>query len=110
MGNLKWPSFIIQGIILATLTTFFIKGGGYINTWMFISLLLVSGLFTLQTTSTDFLYLYPIKNGKDAVTYKTHILRITTMVSISCLYMGIYHPNSKKGLLKDSFLELMVTW
>ena len=102
MGDLKWPTFIIQGIILATITTFIIKGGGYVNTWIFISLLAVLMLFSLQTTSTDFLYLYRVENGKDAPNYKTHILRITTMISISCLYMGIYHPNSKETSLTTS--------
>lgn len=102
MGDVKWPSFIIQGIILATITTFIIKGGGYINTWIFISLLSVLGLFSLQTTSVDFLYLYPIKNGKNAPNYKTHILRITTMISICCLYIGIYHPNNAEKTLSAS--------
>jgi len=102
MGDLKWPAFMIQGIILATITTFIIKGGGYINTWIFISLLAVLTLFSLQTTSTDFLYLYRSVNRKDAPNYKTHILRITTIVSISCLYMGIYHSNSKENLLGNT--------
>jgi len=31
MGDLKFPSLIIQGIILATNITFIIKGGGYIT-------------------------------------------------------------------------------
>jgi hypothetical protein len=102
MGDVKWPSFVIQGIILATITTYLIKGGGYINTWMFMSLLLVLGLFSLQTTSLDFLYLYRVVNNQKAPNYKTHILRITTMVSIVCLYMGIYHPNNSLGTLTDS--------
>ncbi len=94
MSDVKWPSFVIQGIILATITSFLLKGGGYANTWMFISLLLVLSLFSLQTTSVDFLYLYRGKNGSPAPTFKTHILRIITIISICCLYMGIYHPNS----------------
>lgn len=102
MGDLKWPSFIIQGIILATITTFMIKGGGYINTWLFVSLAFVLGIFSLQTTNTDFLYLYPAKNGVDATNYKTHVLRISLMISITCLYMGIYHPNSNSDSLSAS--------
>jgi hypothetical protein len=86
----------------ATLTTFIIKGGGYVNTWIFISLLSVLGLFSLQTTSTDFLYLYRTENGKNAPNYKTHILRITTMISICCLYIGIYHRNSAEKSLTAS--------
>ncbi len=107
MGDVKWPSFAIQGIILATITTFFIKGGGYINSWMFLALLAVLGLFSLQTTTTDFLYLYPVnkKTGEKIPNYKTHILRITTMFSIGCLYIGIYHPNSNAQTLTSSSIS-----
>jgi len=110
MGGLKWPSFMIQGIILATITTFMIKGAGYINSWLFVSLLAVLTLFSLQTTSVDFLYLYRTENGKDAPNYKTHILRITTMISIASLYMGIYYSNSKQeSLTASAFNGYLVT-
>lgn len=109
MADLKWPSFMIQGIVLATITTFLIKGGGYVNTWIFISLASVLGLFSLQTTSVDFLYLYPIKNGKGAVNYKTHILRIITMFSLFCLYMGIYHSNRGDEALATSPIDSYLT-
>lgn len=100
----KWPSFVIQGIILATITSFMIKGGGYINTWMFSSLLSVLTLFSLQATSTDFLYLYPVNPNTDKKTpnYKTYILRIATMISAGCLFMGVYHPNSSKETLTSN--------
>ena len=109
--EVKWPSFVIQGIILAPVTSFLLKGGGYANTWMFASLLLVLGLFSLQTTSVDFLYLYRIPNTN----FKTHILRITTMISICCLYMGIYHANKDSktlsaisGKLNGYFATLLI--
>ena len=107
MGDMKWPSFIIQGILLATITTFLIKGGGYVNIWMFLSLLGVLGLFSLQTTSTEFVYLYPVKTKtcEKIPNYKTHILRIVTMFSIGCLYMGIYHPNSSAKTLGSSSIS-----
>jgi len=100
MGDSKWPSFIIQGIVLATVTTFILKGEGYINTWMFLSLLSVLSLFSLQTTSTAFLYLYPVNNrGEDVSSSRTHILRITTMLSIFFLFMGVYYPNRSHASL-----------
>jgi hypothetical protein len=106
MGDAKWPSFIIQGILLATITTFLIKGGGYANSWMFLSLLVVLWLFSLQTTGTKFLYLFPVNTSNNEkipnCNYKTHILRIATMFSIGCLYMGIYHPNSTAQTLTPS--------
>ena len=106
MGDMKWPSFVIQGILLATITTFLIKGGGYANTWMFLSLLLVLALFSLQTTSTDFLYLFPVhtQTREKTPNYKTYILRIVTMCSIGCLYMGIYDPNSTAKTLTRSLI------
>ncbi|OPL14235.1 MAG: hypothetical protein AVO38_11945 [delta proteobacterium ML8_D] len=104
MGDKKWPSFIIQGILLATITTFLIKGEGYANTWMFLSLLFVLGLFSLQTTGTEFIYLFPVNTNseKKIPNYKTHILRIAIMFSIGCLYMGIYHSNSTAKTLTSS--------
>jgi len=104
MGNSKWPSFIIQGYLLATITTFLIKGRGYTNSWMFLAMLTVLGLFSLQSTGTDFLYLYPVNknNGEKMPNYKTHILRIAIMFAVFCLHMGVYHPNSTVQTLASS--------
>lgn len=93
----QWPSFIIQGIILGSDLWFLVESGSNSNLWIFLSLLSVLSLFSLQTTSVGFLYLYPvIKDGsantpRKTVGIDTWILRVLIMASLCFLYLGILH-------------------
>lgn len=90
----QWPSFIIQGIVLGANLWFIIESGSDPNLWIFLSIICVLAIFSLQTTSVGFLYLYPVSydqrgNVFSNVGIDTWILRILTMASLSFLYLGI---------------------
>lgn len=91
----QWPSFIIQGIILGANLWFLVESGSNANVWIFLSLIIVFTIFSLQTTSVGFLYLYPIAKDREGnilgktVGIDTWILRLFIMASLSCLYIGI---------------------
>jgi len=91
----QWPSFIIQGIILGANLWFLVESGSNSNVWIFFSLIIVLAIFSLQTTSVGFLYLYPVAKDREGnflgktVGIDTWILRLFTMASLSCLYIGI---------------------
>jgi hypothetical protein len=92
----QWPSFIIQGIVLSGNLWLLVEQGSGDNRWIFFSILGVLILFALQTTSTGFLYLYPVEqegpSGKvirKLVGIDTWILRVLTIISLFCFYMGI---------------------
>ena len=95
-----WPSFIIQGIILATNTSFLLKGGEAVNIYILLSFLLVLILFSLQTTNHRFIYLFPVNETDRTISLKsidTYILKYGIMFSIFFLVMGVYSQN--KGVL-----------
>ena len=91
----QWPSFIIQGIIVGSNLWFLVESGSNSNLWIFLSLVSVLAIFSLQTTSVGFLYLYPVTKDQQGnvlgktVGIDTWILRLLTMASLSCLYIGI---------------------
>ncbi len=91
----QWPSFIIQGIILGANLWFLVESGSNSNLWIFLSLISVLTLFSLQTTSVGFLYLYPVAKDNQGnilgstVGIDTWILRFFTMASLSFLYLGV---------------------
>lgn len=85
----QWPSFIIQGVILASNLWFLAESGSKSNLFIFLSLIAVFTLFSLQTTSTGFLYLYPVVGDKKAVGIDTWILRLLIMASLFFLFLGI---------------------
>ena len=91
----QWPSFIIQGIILGANLYFLVESESGSNIWVFLSLLCVLSVFSLQTTSIGFLYLYPFARDKsqniigNAKGLDTWILRLLLMTSLSFLYLGI---------------------
>lgn len=84
MSDFKWPSFTIQGIILATNISFSLGDKG--NIWIIISIFFVLLLFSLQTTHVRWTFLFP-RSGADI---DTHILRIITMFALTFLFVGIY--------------------
>lgn len=93
MGNLRWPSFIIQGIILATCTTLVLADSRYHNKWILFSIFAILVLFALQTTSERFIYLFPIGRNRNPTPHiDTHILRILIMLSLFFLYLGFLYP------------------
>ena len=91
----QWPSFIIQGIILSANLYFLVESESGSNIWIFLSLLSVLSVFSLQTTSIGFLYLYPLETDKsenilgNAKGLDTWILRLLLMASLAFLYLGI---------------------
>jgi hypothetical protein len=90
----QWPSFIIQGIILGADLWFIVESGSNSNVWIFLSLIGVLSLFSLQTTGIGFVYLYPVQIGQSenmrkTVGIDTWILRLLTMASLFFLYMGV---------------------
>jgi hypothetical protein len=106
MSEVKWPSFVMQGLILATDTSLLLKGGAFENYFIILSMLTILSLFALQTTNDRFIYLFPVafRNVKlenaQNVTVKlrstfidTHILRIMIMLALFFLLAGIYYRN-----------------
>jgi len=91
----QWPSFIIQGIILGANLYFLVESESGSNIWLFLSLISVLSVFSLQTSSIGFLYLYPLAKNKsentigDAKGLDTWILRLLLMASLTFLYLGI---------------------
>jgi hypothetical protein len=76
---------------------FLVESGSRSNLWIFLSLITVLCVFSLQTTSVGFLYLYPVKRHADGngtrktVGIDTWILRVLMMATLSSLYLGILH-------------------
>ncbi len=97
-SDLKWPSFTIQTIILATNTSFLLKGGEAVNIYLLLSFLIILLLFSLQTTSDRFIYLFPgRKNAKGEIEstpdFDTYLLKYGIMSSIFFLIIGVYSQN-----------------
>ncbi len=87
----QWPSFIIQGIILGA-DIYLISNAGLTNMWIFLSVLCILSIFSLQATSSRFVYLFPVKKGTNISTHywgDTHILRIGIILSASFLYISV---------------------
>lgn len=93
MGNLKWPSFVIQGIILTTNISFLLRGAAYRNIWLILSVFFVLAIFSLQTTSERWIFLFPERNGRPTPHIDTHILRIGIMIALIFLFVGIYEAS-----------------
>lgn len=86
--NSKWPSFIIQGVILGcglALTTI----PGKASYWTLLSIALILVLFVLQSTSTRLIYLFPVRGGKSVVHWDTHMIRIGIMLAALFLSWGV---------------------
>ncbi len=103
MGNLRWPSFIIQGIILATSVSFIL--GGKSNIWLILSVFVVLVLFSLQTTSERWIYLFPVREDRPTVGIDTHILRSSIAIALLLLFMGISETLTSK--LPDYFTIIL---
>ena len=86
----QWPSFILQGIILGS-DIYLISHAGLTNTWVFLSILCILSIFSLQATTSRFIYLFPVIKGTDIpLTYwDTHLLRLGIMLSASFLYIAV---------------------
>ena len=88
----QWPSFIIQGIILGT-DIYLISNAGMTNMWIFLSVLCILSIFSLQATTSRFIFLFPVNVNKGTnipTTYwDTHILRIGIILSASFLYISV---------------------
>lgn len=86
----QWPSFIIQGIILGT-DIYLISNAGLTNMWIFLSVLCILSIFSLQATTSRFVFLFPVNKGTNIpTTYRdTHILRFGIILSASFLYISV---------------------
>lgn len=84
----QWPSFIIQSIILGS-DIYLISHTGLTNNWILFSILCILSIFALQTTTTRFIYLFPVVNGTNATYWDTHLLRLGIILSASFLYIAI---------------------
>lgn len=109
-ADLKYPAFIIQAVILAASIVFLLQGGDqYKNLWTFMSIIFIFGLFSLQTTSIRWIYLFPIRpvpsdNGSpiDVSHVDTHILRLILALAVFFFLMGIVvstAPNAPKWIV-----------
>ncbi len=99
MGDLKWPSFTIQGIILAINVPFLLRDES--NIWLILSVFFILVLFSLQATSVRWIYLFPGRDGEDTPDIDTQILRIFIMLASMFLFVGIYEASK---------LSLGISW
>jgi hypothetical protein len=85
----KYPSVMVQGVLLATNVLYLQQTGPSIN--ILISMGLVLTLFTLQAVNPRFFYYFPINSFAGKMTYHvdTYILYGMTVLALFFMVLGI---------------------
>lgn len=90
-GTERWFSVTIQLTILA-ITSTFLLGGEIVNSYIFVSFMLVVALFCLQAVNRRFLFLNPVNQftKERTVAADTYTLVILILLSSLSLFFGAF--------------------
>lgn len=98
----KWPGMAIQGAVLGAIIYYTSNNPAKFNHFFLLSLIIIGGLFILQTMNSRFLWLYPVNQlmHEPVLSIDTWILRTLIPLSIFTLILGfIYNHLDYWGIL-----------